>query len=50
MTRLELTTAPQVLAVTRDLVEPALRAAVSTMADDRMRLITKRVDSGLPSL
>ncbi|MDT4893212.1 MAG: geranylgeranyl diphosphate synthase, type [Pseudonocardiales bacterium] len=30
---------PQLLARTRDLVEPALRAAIGTLADDRMRLI-----------
>jgi geranylgeranyl diphosphate synthase, type I len=40
MTRqLEKTTAPEVLAASREIVEPALRTAVSRMADDRMRLI-----------
>ncbi len=40
MTRLAETTAPDVLTRIRDIVQPALRAAVSTMRDDRMRLIT----------
>ena len=35
----QLTRVPAALSRTRDLVEPALRAAVSTLADDRMRLI-----------
>ena len=39
MTRLAPTTVPDVLARTREIVLPALRAAVGTLADDRMRLI-----------
>jgi geranylgeranyl diphosphate synthase type I len=37
--QLEAPTAPDVLARISDIVQPALRTAVSTMADDRMRLI-----------
>ncbi|HKC28913.1 MAG TPA: polyprenyl synthetase family protein [Jatrophihabitans sp.] len=36
---LEQRTAPEVLARTRDIAQPALRTAVGTMADERMRLI-----------